>query len=188
MSIKGVVGLRLVAAEAAVAAEVIADRTATVSLDNTPLTALPSFGRKLSKSVKRQRGRATSEVLLWTVTREEADAGYTYLMMFSHEDAPPSGLSNLELDAIHNVALDLLTALLVKKGPEPLGVEQVEDRIRAWSQPEATDGEPLDKRWTARLKRRSADDRAAWNRLLAQGRPPIPEFARPLLAGRKITG
>lgn len=190
MSIKGVVGpLRLSVAEATVAAAVIAERTAGVDLSDTPLAALPDFGRKLGKAVKRRRrDKAATRIVLWTVTRDEARAGYSYLMLFSHRDAPNPGLSNAELDALHSIALEILKSLIAHKGAEKLSVDEAERRLRMYSPREATDPDPMDERWMARLRVRVEREHALFQQLNAEARAPIPDFARPILARRKITG
>lgn len=97
MSRKGIVGpLRLNPQNASIAAAVIAERTDGVDRERTPFASLPAFGRKLSNAVRRRRKNA-AQIVLWTVERSEAEAGYRYLMAFSHEDAPDILASMLSL-------------------------------------------------------------------------------------------
>src|SRR5262245_24187155 len=120
MTRKGVVGpLTVKRGDAAIAAATTLERTEGVDLEGTPFVALPEFGRKISNALKRKlRNPKANEIKLWTVNREEAEAGYTYLMLFSHEDIPPDFLTYEEMDAVNNVALSILDVLIPIKGAQ----------------------------------------------------------------------
>jgi len=188
VSRKGAAGpLRLNPDDAAIAADVIEKRTEGVDLERTPLAALPAFGRKLGKAVRRRRTNVT-EIVMWTVDRNEAEAGYRYLMLFSHEEVPSHFLTLAEMDAVHNVALDILSSLLARTGPKKLDADQIQRRIRAWDVPETSDVDVLDPKWIHRLKQRVARENAFWQQAHGARRPPIPPSVLALMAPRKITG
>ena len=186
MSIRGVVGpLRFNAEDAAVAAAVIEERTEAVDPKQTPVLPLPDFSRKLAKAVSRRRGK-TLEIVLWTVTRNEAEAGYQFLMAFSHPDVPDC-LNTDEMDAVHNIALRLVSALTARRGRQSLSQEDIEKRLGAWNDPETTAVEIPDQRRVRRLKQRMLKDDEFWR--TAQ-RAPLPPGLLALLDSkqRKTTG
>lgn len=182
MSRKGATGpLRLNPGDAAIAAAVIEERTEGVDLEHTPFVALPAFGRKLGKAVRRRRKNAT-EIVMWTVDRNEAEAGYAYLMLFSHEDVPPDFLPLKEMDAVHNVALDILSLLWGRKGAKELSADEMDARIR-----DRNDTGASDERWIRRLKLRYDKETAFWKSANDYRRAPIPPSVRAVLAPRKTT-
>jgi hypothetical protein len=161
MSIKGAIRpLRMSRSDAEVAAALIKERTAGIDFRRTPLAALPTFGRKLLAALKRGN-RSTTEIRMWNVARGEADAGYRFLMAFSHEDAQDC-LDDSKMDAVHAVALDIAEVLFVRRGDPGLPRAAIEDRIRAWDDPENASIEPPNERWQRRLKQRLARDEAFW--------------------------
>jgi hypothetical protein len=157
---------------------VIAERTEGIDLERTEFAALPAFGRKLGKAVRRRR-RSATKIVIWTVDRDEAEAGFRYLFLFSHEDVPSHYLTFGEMDAVHNVALAIASSLIARRGAEQLDAEEIERRIRAWERPETSKVDVLDLSWVRRLKQRSAGERAFWQKAQAYRRPPIPP---PILA------
>ena len=184
VSRKGAVGpLRLNPDEAAIAAAVIEERTAGVDLKSTPFADLPAFGRRLGKAVKRRRTNPT-EIVMWTVDRNEAEAGYSYLMAFSHEDVPNTFLTFEQMDAVHHIALELVMALVSRRGDKGLDREGIARRLAAWDEPETSDMDVPNPRWVRRLKRRVARDDAFWQ---TARRSPLTPFALTILAPRKTT-
>lgn len=178
LSLKGVVGpIVLDAEDAAVAAEVIAAQTVGMDLRRTPLEALPAFGRKLERALKRRR--RTAKLKLWTVTMQEAEAAFQYLFAFSHADAPQV-LPNEAMDAVHNVALDIPVG--EKRGARSLGLDEMKSRIKAWKR--STDITEA-ARWIRRLKRRVAEEEAYWSKAASTPRRPLSPLLLKIL-GRTI--
>lgn len=183
MSRKDVLCLSLNRIDAGVAADIIEERTSGADLKGTPFAALPSFSRKLRASLKRRRS-AGDAIKMWTVNREEGEAGYRYLMLFSHEDVPSEFLTYAEMDAVHNVALDIAIVVFARRGEPGLGPSDIERRIHAWEQPHESADPPPDERWLRRLKKRRTDDRAFWE---TARRKPISPSVLALLAPQKNT-
>ena len=159
---------------AATVGALIVARTAGSDLTDTPLAALPTLGRRLSASAKRNRG-LPSPITLWTVERSEALAGFRYLSLFTHPAVPGNLLTPDDACAVGDVALALARALLARKGPKKLDREEVDERIQPdWLENFA---EPPDERWILGLKRRAAKEDA----LRKTSVRPLPVSLRRLL-------
>src|SRR6266508_1304348 len=102
-------------------------------------------------------------MVLWTVERDEALAGFHYLALFSHPLVPHTFLAIDEERAVRDVALTLAMRLLARKGARRLDRAAVERQLQTWRQPPTSEEDPdhpPDHRWMRRLKRRVAKEDA----------------------------
>ena len=126
VSRRGVVGpLQLRLHHTATVGALIKARTADHDLTDTPLAALPILSRKLSAAAKRNR-RFPDPITLWAIERGEALAGFHYLSLFTNPTVPKNFLTTEEADAVREVALALVTALLARRGAKKLDRAAVE--------------------------------------------------------------
>lgn len=188
MSRRGVVSpLHLNRSQAVFAAAVLEERMQGAHLKGTPLAALPTFSLKLRAALRRRR-KTTEEIVMWTVTRDEAEAGYQYFMAFSHEAVSQSttGLNNDDMDTVHDVALSILGVLINRRGRQALGADEIQRWLDAWNNPDTSDADVPDPRWVRRLKWRQAQGKAVWE-ALAPPQPPLEDWFLHLLVPRKNT-
>jgi hypothetical protein len=168
---------------AEIAARIISDRCEGVNLNDGPLAELHDFERKLRAAIKRRR--RSQDLTVWSFSRSEAEAGYRFLMSFSHPDFPADGLTIEEFDAVQDVAIDLAWALTGRSGRPPLGLDQIEVRVNALKSPDsALTNDAVDERFVRRLKKRSEAEKAFWDS--KPTRPPLPPQILALLTGRKF--
>ncbi len=194
MSRKGAVGpLRVSRHHAAAVGELIASRIVNQVTAGTPLAALPSFARKLTKASMRKRRNEDAELAIWTIDRSEAFAGFAYLGWLLRPDVTEL-VTPVEAASVGVVARAVAELLTAKRGPGRLTRPQAESRIRVdrasrhkqrdWEQPDAAaaaDADALDDRWLQRLKVRLARE-DAWNHTPLNR---IPRVVQDLLSGKK---
>lgn len=155
MSKPGVLSpLRVERRHAATVGQLIQERASRDDLTDTPLSALPAFGRKLSAAANRARS-SSSIVALWTL--KEATDGFHYLALFQHPAVPRYFLNADEADAVREVLLSTAMVLTARSGRKRLRRSEVEAQLFAQVAPSETQNaltEPGDERWTRRLQQR----------------------------------
>jgi len=185
MTRAGVVSVRLSRELAMIAERIIRERTTGANLDETPFPRLHEFAKKLQVALKRRRA-ASNDLVLSTLTRAEVQAGYRYLMLFSHEDVPGDYLTYAETDAVHEIALELLLVLSRRRGHPGLTVDEIKKRIEAFEYSDTENAvHAVDERFAQRLKKRKAAEVAFWSSGVK--RPPVSAAVLALLAPPRNT-
>ena len=178
--------VRISRGNASVAEQIIRERTRDADVEGSPFAELHGFARKLGAALKRRRS-GSNKLVLWNLTPKEVESGYRYLMSFSHSDVPSDYLTVPEFDSVHDVALDLLEALLRRRGRPGLSRAEVEKRIDAMEHhltAQTTDAP--DDRFVRRLKKQLGLEDAYW--ASHTRRRPLAPGALALLAPRRNTG
>jgi hypothetical protein len=97
------------------------------------LTHLPTFGNKLRAAAhRRRRDNGSAAITLHSLPRDEATAGFHFLALLSHPDAP--ALKDHESSAVRDIAVELARSLQAKPGARPLSREEAEKRIADYNE------------------------------------------------------
>ena len=145
--------------------------------------AICDLGRKLRAGANRKR-QTRALIVLHTVRRTEARAGFHWLACYRHPDVPDAYLTTEQQHAVDCVLRALTKALMARPGPSRLTQQEAEQRIREDADPETSDNAPtVEKSFINRLKRRRADHNAKLSTPLVR----LPAWFLALLAPPEIS-
>lgn len=184
MTVKGVIApLVLRRADAAIVADLIAERLAGADLAGTDFAAAPEVGRQLHASLKHGAHRGKDEIRIHTITRESADAAFRFLMLFTHDDTAhlltdEQGLAICEVIA----SIGLAT---MPGGKRKLSLAEIDARIAAFETPETATAEIVERSQYYKLKKLRPEVAAYWAEFDRVPRPPVPSFMRPFLPSKQ---
>jgi hypothetical protein len=179
MTQKGVLApVRMRRADAEIVVKVLDACVKGAPLDGTQYELLPSFHERLARAVSRTT--SSDSLTLWELEIRLAQTASTYLLAFSHPDAPGPHLTNTAMDAVFDVAIDLLSAVPSGRGRKPLSHEDVAARLRAAKR----FGDQTDERWRRRLQRRAKDASRLTAEWEAAARAPLDPLTIALLRPR----